>query len=134
VKLLRPRETRGQAIVEFALAVPLFLLLVIGIFEGGRAIFTYNALSNAAREALREAIVNQDQAAIEAEANKVLRGMSAETDFVHDLSECPAITDPTKVCIYRVELTYEFSPVFIGGIFSPVIRADGEMQVEFTNP
>ena len=130
----RTREPKGQALVEFALAVPLFILLVIGIFEGGRAIYTYNALSNAAREALREAIVHQDQDAIEAEANRVLGGLAAETNFVHDLSDCPDVTDASEICIYRVELTYQFSPILIGNIFSPVIAADGEMQVEFTNP
>jgi hypothetical protein len=130
----RSRDTKGQALVEFALAVPLFILIVIGIFEGGRAIYTYNALSNATREALREAIVHQDQAAIEAEANRVLGGLAAGTNFVHDLSECPDVTDDSEVCIYRVELKYQFTPMLIGNIFSPIIAADGEMQVEFTNP
>jgi hypothetical protein len=135
---LRPvrtdRESRGQALVEFALIVPLFVLILIGIFEGGRAIYTYNALSNATREGLREAIVHQDQVAIEEEAKRVLGGLAAGTTIVHDLSACPAVTDPTKVCVYRLELKYTFSPMLIGSIFSPVLAADGEMQVEFTNP
>lgn len=134
MSLLRrgPRnEHRGQALVEFALIVPLFILVIVGIFEGGRAIYTYNALSNAVREALREAIVHQDPAAIEAEANRILGGLAASTDFTHDLSNC---ADPEKPCIYRVELRYVFSPVLIGDIFSPVIKADGEMLVESTNP
>jgi len=134
-KLLRSRrEHCGQALVEFALIIPLFILITIGIFEGGRAIYTYNALSNAVREALREAIVHQDQAAIEAEANRILGGLATSTDFTHDLSECPTPTDPGVPCIYRVELRHVFSPILIGNIFSPVIAADGEMLVEFTNP
>lgn len=125
------RDRRGQALVEFALIVPLFVLLAIGIFEGARAIYTYNALSNGVREALREAIVHQDQAAIEAEATNVLGGLAADTDFQHDLTKCQ---DPDKPCIYRVELRYEFTPVLIGTIFSPVISADGAMVVESENP
>jgi hypothetical protein len=125
---------RGQALVEFALIVPLFVLMMIGIFEGGRAIFTYNALSNAVREGLREAVVHQDPLAIEAEANRILGGLAASTDFTHDLSNCPDPTTETAPCIYRIELRYEFTPVLIGDIFSPVIGADGEMQVEFPNP
>ena len=128
------RDRRGQALVEFALIVPLFVLIAIGIFEGARAIYTYNALSNGVREALREAIVNQNQASIEAEANNVLGGLAADTDFTHDLTNCPAPTDPDEPCIYRVELRYQFTPVLIGNIFSPVISADGEMLVESTNP
>ena len=135
IKLLREGRGRtGQALVEFALIVPLFILLTVGIFEGGRAIYTYNALSNAVREALREAIVHQDPEAIEAEANRILGGIASSTDFTHDLSNCPAPTDPNVPCIYRVELRNVFSPILIGDIFSPVIKADGEMLVEFTNP
>lgn len=127
-------ERRGQALVEFALIVPLFILVTVGIFEGARAIYTYNALSNATREALREAIVHQDQAAIEAEANLVLGGLSSQTQFIHDLTECPAPTDPDIPCIYRVELRHQFVPILLGPIFSPMITADGAMTVESTNP
>ena len=132
--VVRRRDLRGQALVEFALIVPLFVLIAIGIFEGGRAIYTYNALSNAVDESLREAIVHQDQTAIEAEAQRVLGGLFNETQFIHDLSACPEPTNPKKVCIYRVELRYTFVPILLGPIFSPVMSADGSMTVESTNP
>ena len=41
--------------VEFALAIPIFLVLFIGIFEIGRLVFTYNAVYSASREAARYA-------------------------------------------------------------------------------
>jgi Flp pilus assembly protein TadG len=44
---------KGQSLVEFALVVPLLLLLVIGIAEFGRAWMTQNILTGAAREAVR---------------------------------------------------------------------------------
>lgn len=50
---------RGQALVEFALVIPVFLLLIFGIIDAGRLIYTYNAVSNSARNAARVAIVNQ---------------------------------------------------------------------------
>lgn len=64
---LRPRS-RGQALVEFALVIPLFLVLVIGTFDLGAGVFAYNSVTNAAREGVRLAIVNQDQTAIETRA------------------------------------------------------------------
>jgi Flp pilus assembly protein TadG len=51
---------RGQALVEFSLVIPLFLLILISLFDVGRAVFSYNTLTNAAREGARMAIVNQD--------------------------------------------------------------------------
>jgi len=46
---------RGQAIVEFAIALPIILILLVGILEVGRAIFIYSAVTNASREAVRYA-------------------------------------------------------------------------------
>jgi Flp pilus assembly protein TadG len=48
---------RGQALVEFALAIPIFLVLLIGLVEGGRLVAAENTLSQAAREAARMATV-----------------------------------------------------------------------------
>jgi hypothetical protein len=47
----------GQGLVEFAMVVPLFLLLVVGIAEFGRAWMTQSILTGAAREAARVAVV-----------------------------------------------------------------------------
>lgn len=54
-----PRAFRGQALVEFALILPVFLLILFGVIDAGRLIFTNNMVSNAARNAARVAIVNQ---------------------------------------------------------------------------
>ena len=44
---------RGQALVEFAVIVPVFMLLVFGLFDVGRAVYVNSVLSQAAREAAR---------------------------------------------------------------------------------
>ncbi len=49
---------RGQAMVEFALVIPIFLVVLLGIIETGRFIFNYEVLNNAAREGARYAIVH----------------------------------------------------------------------------
>ena len=46
-------ERKGQAVVEFALILPVFVLLVFGALEFGRAYYTLHLLTNAAREAAR---------------------------------------------------------------------------------
>jgi uncharacterized protein (UPF0333 family) len=43
----------GQSMVEFALILPLMVLVIVGIFELGRAFFAFIAISNAAREGVR---------------------------------------------------------------------------------
>lgn len=84
----RIRKTRkgekGQNLVEFALVVPLLLLLVIGIAEFGRAWMTQNIMTGAVREAARIAVVEApgggwNGAAAVARGNQILAsaGISA---------------------------------------------------------
>jgi Flp pilus assembly protein TadG len=49
----RPRGDRGAAAVEFALVLPVLLILVLGIIEFGRAYNVQTTLSAAAREGVR---------------------------------------------------------------------------------
>lgn len=53
----KPSGARGQALVEFSLAIIVFLVMIMGIFDLGRAIFAYNGVSEAAREIARRAAV-----------------------------------------------------------------------------
>lgn len=46
-------STRAQGMVEFAMTLPLLLMLVLGIFEFGRLLFVYSSVISAAREAAR---------------------------------------------------------------------------------
>ena len=46
-------RARGQTLVEFALILPIFLLLLFGLIDGGRFVFTDSILSQAAREGAR---------------------------------------------------------------------------------
>src|SRR5437588_11514093 len=51
----RRRKTRSQALVEFALALPVLIVLVAGVLEMGRGYSFAVATSDAARDAARYA-------------------------------------------------------------------------------
>jgi hypothetical protein len=53
LRIIKKTEQRGQGLVEFALVLPLLLLLVWGVIEFGRVLYIYTEVSNAAREAVR---------------------------------------------------------------------------------
>jgi Flp pilus assembly protein TadG len=53
----RTNRPKGQALVEFALVLPLFLLLVFGLIDMGRLVYMNSTISQAAREATRVAAV-----------------------------------------------------------------------------
>jgi len=57
-RVARERVRRGQGLVEFALILPVLLLVLVGIFEFARILFIYVNVSNAAREGARYGVVH----------------------------------------------------------------------------
>ncbi len=53
------KQERGQALVEFSIAIIVFLLLLMALFDFGRAVYMYNGVSEAARDIARVAAANQ---------------------------------------------------------------------------
>lgn len=53
------RRVPGQSLVEFALTLPLLLLMVVVFIDLGRIVYFYSALNNAVREGARYAIVTR---------------------------------------------------------------------------
>jgi hypothetical protein len=51
--LWHSRKKRAQSILEFALILPLLLMLIYGIVEVGRLIFIFSSVANASRQAAR---------------------------------------------------------------------------------
>jgi len=139
---------RGQGLVEFALILPLLLLLLMGIFDFARGIYAYNTVSNAAREGARVAIVNQSaaggvslaatKAANQATALGLDASDSADVDVQYllpDLSDqCPS---RGLGCIAQVRVNYLFQPLtpIIGSIIGPItVSATTQLPIEFTRP
>jgi Flp pilus assembly protein TadG len=56
------RKSRGQAMVEFALLASLLFLLVMGIFDFGRAVAVYINIAEAAHEGARQLVLRSNYA------------------------------------------------------------------------
>jgi Flp pilus assembly protein TadG len=54
------RASRGQAMVEFALILPVILLLVVGMLEFARAWNLHQVMTDAAREGARRLVLNEE--------------------------------------------------------------------------
>ncbi len=61
-KNLSPRR-KGQSMVEFALVLPVLLLVVLGLLEAGRLIFIYGSVTTASRQAVRYGSATGDNGA-----------------------------------------------------------------------
>ena len=53
----QPARRRGAALVEAAIVLPLFLMVILGIVEFGRAMMVGQLVTNGAREGARRAIL-----------------------------------------------------------------------------
>lgn len=69
------RDSRGQSLVEFALILPMMLVVMFMITEFGRALYMYQMLSAASRLGAR-------QAAVSGSANAVANGKAAMLDLL----------------------------------------------------
>jgi Flp pilus assembly protein TadG len=65
VRERRHRRLEGAAALEFALILPLFSILLLGLIDFGHFFFTMNTVTNAAREAARRASVIEDPTQID---------------------------------------------------------------------
>ena len=125
--------------VEFALVLPLFLILIFGLVDLGRAVYANNTLSNAARTGARLGIVNQDVASIQQAASHQAVALAvAESDVTvdfrnpDDTGPCPASPPPIG-CVVVVAISYQFNaavPV-IGQIVGSIhMSSSSSMRIE----
>ncbi len=144
----RNRRGRGQALAEFALIIPIFLLLLLAIFDMGRAVFIYNGLTNAAREGARLAIVNQDKALVLQRVQAMtFAGPVSNAGDLDDLveyyqqesngelgAECATIT---VGCIAVVKPTSDWTLItpILSSIIGPItLEARSELPIELVCP
>lgn len=92
----RVSET-GSAIVEFAVAVVLLLVMVFGVMDFGRALYTYHFLSNAARDATRWASVNGATCTSDGSCPGGPASQSTLNTYVQNI--VPPGVDPSKVTV-----------------------------------
>jgi Flp pilus assembly protein TadG len=108
VRRLR-RSTRGQSLVEFALLVPVLMVFVVTVIDFGKLFFTYQVITNAAREgARRAALADEDitDASVEEAIRESLDPIADPGDISFVVNEddgCAAMTGVAgdKVLVYR---------------------------------
>ncbi len=140
----------GVALVEFALVMPVLILLLVGILDTGRAVNAYVTISNASREGARYASLNPTAAPSAIKSSAVLphaqqldpsdvTGIQVHVTYGNSnvtSSACPVATttapptsSPPATIPVRVDVTYPWSAAtfflpFVGQVFgsSPTSR------------
>jgi Flp pilus assembly protein TadG len=90
---LRCGDERGVAMVEFALVIPLFLLMVLSAIDWGWFFVVQDAVSNAAREGARAAIVGY---AGDAKATSTLNAMLPASESIRCTATQTTVAGPPQ--------------------------------------
>lgn len=119
------RRQSGAAAVEFALVLPILIILVLGIVEFGYFFFLNSAAAGAAREGARAAAISG------ATADGTVRAVQAFTDTTGRTATAtvsPATTDcvPGSPVVVTVTSTYGSLTHFFGSSFTA--SGTGEMR------
>ncbi|WP_066258703.1 TadE/TadG family type IV pilus assembly protein [Neobacillus drentensis] len=109
------KSEKGQSLVEFALILPLFLMLLFGIVDFGRAFHAYLTIDHAGREAARAASIGKDNAAVKLVAKKQGSSIGLNEDRV-DISTASR-TPGTDITI---TINYQFN--FITPVLGPLVK------------
>jgi Flp pilus assembly protein TadG len=89
----RRRRSRGQALVEFALVLPIFLMLLLGVFDLGRMIYMYNGVAEAARELARVTSVHPGTPGALGSTAQTAAVLAAQKALI------PSLGTPTFTCV-----------------------------------
>ncbi len=94
----RTRSFAGQAVVEFALTIIVFLVILMGVVDFGMAIYKFNGVSQAARELAR--VTSVHPCAVP-DALTCTPGGSTETQNVLATQRglIPGLANPTISCV-----------------------------------
>jgi Flp pilus assembly protein TadG len=137
--------------VEFAMVFPIIVFMLLGLFDLGRAVYSYNSLAQAARSASRLAIVNQNVAnvknnAIAAAPTLGLTAANVDVCFKTSsstLTNCSSSSDncpqSTRVlgclAIVRANLTYHPMTPVISLIWSNIALSSTSIaSIEYVCP
>ena len=133
------RHRRGQALVEFALALPVFLLLIVAVFDFGRGIYTFNGVSQAAREIARTTVVNLGLTLGQSTATQatVSTQKGLVPGLVVDSYRCVTVTGALSTAspcksgdFVEVRVSSSYMPVALLGIGGPItLSSSSTLQV-----
>jgi len=101
------RDRRGAATVEFAVVVPIFILLMLGMIELGRALQVQQRLTNASREGAR--VLTRPDATLDEVTNTVNRSFWGASDLLPEQRNVLNLTlsDDGDVVQVQVELFFD---------------------------
>jgi|SRR5581483_5083430 Flp pilus assembly protein TadG len=116
----RPQLDSGQSLVEFALTLPLLILVIMGVFDLGWGIYAKNTIADAAREGARAGIITTNtDSVIRTRVRNAAQGLNL-TNAQIVISPSPTRTHGGTI---QVTINYTYQPLtsfIVGGVSVPL--------------
>ena len=126
----RGQRDRGQAIVELAITIPLFFILVFGIVDFGLALKDYITLTNSAREGARFGIVCNPDNAIKTRVHDYSDNLIAESDVTVAWNDADTNATVARCTTGSyLEVTAQYQYVFVTPLGSIFERLSGPLTM-----
>src|SRR5207245_8984592 len=101
----RGNSQRSQAIVEFSLIAPILIVLLFGIVDFGRLIYTYATLNQAVNEGARMAIRDSPLLPTNVDVQTAVRQHAVDVSLANPCPNGPVTTAPPTATRGRSYLT-----------------------------
>lgn len=122
---------RGASLVEFAVVLPLFLILLFGIIEVGWLFAQQVEVRNAAREGARLAVVDySDAATMRSEVCDRASLSAPDATVQFELTYTSGGADPDAARVTVTQVYQSITGGFIPGFDGSTITSEVEMRLE----
>lgn len=128
------KEEKGQSLVEFALLLPVLMLIILGIIEFG---FMFNAkitLNSAAREGARVYAVSKEAGEVDQAVNNTLGYLGpVDSDAIIKTYKDLDATSGIKMSSVSITKDVDFLTNFFDGLLgdSIIMESEASMRVEY---
>lgn len=119
------RSERGAAAVEFALVVPILLILLLGVIEFGRVFNVQLQLTAAARESVRVMAIEKQPALATSKAVAAASGLSPALSPAN-VRVSPSSCSSTPGADVDVTVTVTYSVSLLSGLFADAVPLTGK--------
>ena len=105
IRTLRERGEKGQALAEFALLIPIFLILLFAIVDFGMGFHSWITVTNSAREGARLGVVQATEADIEDRVRQTANLPNEDTKMFVTVTNAQG--QPGESVVVKVDYDYD---------------------------
>ena len=127
----RQMTKRGAALVEFAVCMPILLILILGSMEATSAIFVRQALTTSAYEGIREAIrIGSTTSGSTNRAQAVLTARQIRNSSIQFTPSDIQSALPGSTVVVEVSAPYKINSPFFGNVIADRVTTVRSVMVK----